>query len=363
MLKRTYIETILHYKETTNTCEPLQHFAQKLAEEKRQKRNDGSIHSSFIRSKPSPVPPPHREKSSRPFLPKKKPTITVSKCMLPLVQKISREQYVTSKPITSVEFPMTHDDPPVVPEPRQVLYTHHRIIAVLATGTHGYTLSNAVQSISAEGGLDKLVKDVEVMKIRLLYCFDEDTFEKWNSLLKHSNCLVQKLCVKKMKPFPRIRCIFCKQHVCHKWNANAGIAHQLKIPFDPISHSKTPESGHQTVSRKKVAAVLCVATNGFTLCNGVNSIVVKGNVNNSSIAQNVLKMKVKILNCFDERTFNKWMDVQNSYEEEFEKLKVEIMKPIEMKPCVYCKDKTCHQWRASVGICVVYKLIFDPIEH
>lgn len=362
MLKRTYIESILHYKETTHTCEPLQHFAQRLAEEKRRKRNDGSLRLPPILSKSSHVPPPHREKSSRPILSKKKPTITVSKCMQLLGQRIAREQCVTSKP-TSVELPVTHADPPVVSEPRQIFYTHHRIVAVLATGTHGYTLSNAVQSISAEGGLDKMVKDVEVMKIRLLYCFDEDTFEKWNSLSKHSNSLVQKLCVKKMRPFPRIRCIFCKQHVCHKWNANAGIAHQLKIPFDPISHTKTPESGHRTVSHKKVAAVLCIATNGFTLCNGVNSIVVKGSVNNSSIAQTVLKMKVKILNCFDERTFNKWMDVQHSYEEAFEKLKVEKMKPIEMRPCVYCKDQTCHQWRASVGICAVYKLIFDPIEH
>lgn len=361
MLSRTFADSIAHAQETANICQPLQHFVQRLAEEKRQKRNHEPVNPSVPcnASQSSICQMPKKMAVKRHSLSpsSKKSQITVSPSIQHLAQR-KREAKIKPTPVMS---PLTH--PSVTAVPRHTLYHHKRIVAVLAIGTHGFTLSNAIKSVTEDFGACKIVTEVVAMKVRLLYCFDEDTFEKWTLQQKNSDNLPKKLSVRKLNPFPRIRCIYCKQNGCHKWNANSGIAHLLKIPFDPIFHAEKPEPGYHVVMHKKIAAVLCIATNGFTLCNGVESVIQNGRVSNSSMAQKVLQMKVRVLNCFDEKTFKKWRDVQESYAKEFENLKVVKTKPIQMTSCEYCKKKTCHKWRACVGMSFCYKLIFDPVEH
>lgn len=97
--------------------------------------------------------------------------------------------------------------------------------------------------------------------------------------------------------------MYFKQKVCNEWNANVGIAHQLKILFDPIIHTEKSEPRYRVYFHEKIATVFCITMNGFTLCNGVDSVFENSRVSNCSMAQEV--MKVRLLNCYDEHTYNK----------------------------------------------------------
>lgn len=82
-----------------------------------------------------------------------------------------------------------------------------------------------------------------------------------------------------LKTFPRIHCAFCKQKICHKWNTNTAIIRQLQIPFDPTIHREMPEPGYN-IYMHKIAAVICIAPNGFTLCNAVQIVYENYQVSN-----------------------------------------------------------------------------------
>lgn len=368
MEKRPPIPLCLKKRQRMTVCEPMVRFAEHLAESKRKKRRNAPAHPPQNVPPPPPaVPPPPPAVHTPPIAvsSKKKQMhefkITIGKSMQLLAKRIAQENKISKK--SPADPTPVVSDPPAAPVPRHAIYQHKRIVAFLSIGGHGFTLSNVVKSVTEEAGPCDVVQAVLNMNVRQLYCFDEYTFNKWKQMQNDSKYKFSKLIVVKLKPFPRIRCTYCKQKICHKWNASSAIAHQLQIPFDPIIHSEIPEPGYNIYFHQKIAAVLCIALNGFTLCNAVQSVYENGHVSNSRMAQEVLKMKVTSLSCFDQNTHDKWMDVQESYRKEFKNLKVALIEPIKMKLCDYCHEKTCHKWRASVAMSYKHKLLFDPIEH
>lgn len=286
---------------------------------------------------------------------------TVSEPILRLAKRLAEEKRQRRDHI--------HKDTPAtlqeIPRPRST-YLHKRITAVLSFESHGFTLDNGVNVVAILGPYD-IAEELVKMHVRILYCFDGCTYRKWRDLQKDCGPDYKKQLVKlrvlRLKPFSIKHCHYCDKKSCSIWKANAGISNVLKIPFNPIEHCKKPVTGRNVFRHNKVAAVLAIGGDGFTLTNGVDSVSYDRRLSNPDLHREVLNMKVRVLNCVDQRTYKIWSDVQKCYQNNFEKLKISLMEPIEMRKCETCKNDICHKWKASVGISERYKLKFDPIEH
>lgn len=310
---------------------------------------------------------------SPPPVPRKKIRFTVSEPILRLAQRMAREEKLRRElvpPPSPPPVPETTTAAAAVPgeiENLRSTYRHKRITAVLSLDENRFALDNGVDCVVDGQTPGRIVEELIEMHVGTLHCFDESTYAKWRDVRKEfgkdDRVFAARLKVFVLKPFPIKPCIHCEKTSCPLWHANAGIAHSLKIPFDPVPHSETPEPKRRVFHHDKTAAVLAIGGTGFTLTNGVESVSYERCLNNPNLLREVLRMKVRVLNCMDERTHKMWRDVQRCYEKNFEKLQVYLLKPVEMRACEKCKNTNCHKWKASVGVCDRYKLRFDPIEH
>lgn len=291
----------------------------------------------------------------------KKIRLCVSEPILRLAERLAEERRLRRNQMLA-DPPLAVPDDCSTVEPSRLTYDHKRITAVLSLGVDGFALDNGVNCVIENAGPSQIVEELVKMHVRILYCFNLSTYQECLKMQKDSSKLA-KVKMIQLKPFPIRSCNFCAKDTCAIWNVNAGIAHLLKIPFDPVEHSATLVPEKKLIRHKKIAAVLAIGTDGFTLTNGVESVSQNKSLNNSSIVQEVMKMDVRILNCFDLRTFNMWTDVQQCYKNHFPKLKASLMDEIKMRKCNTCNNMTCHKWKASVGISNRYKLKFDPIKH